>query len=113
MDSLTRTTKKYDGEDAAHPRFMTPLVRDSRNAVSGLPGVASPNTFKLYSGSDEHRYQAKYYTIKVAASQHFLILSINIKVGTLGATAGSELTTATRLTPNKLCVLPGFFIRVN
>jgi hypothetical protein len=80
MDSLTLITKKYGGEDAAHPRFTAPLVRDSRSAVSRLPGLAPTNTFDLYSGSGDHRYRLEDYTIKIAANQHFLILSINIKI---------------------------------
>jgi hypothetical protein len=39
--------------------FMAPFVRDSRSAVSGLPGAASPNTFDLYCDSDDHRCQPK------------------------------------------------------
>jgi hypothetical protein len=60
--------------------FMAPLVRDSRSAVSRLSGVASPNNFDLHS--DDCRYRTKDYVNKIAASQHFLILSINIKVTT-------------------------------
>lgn len=64
--SLTLISRKHDGEYA-------PLVRDSRSAVRRLPGVASPNNFDLYY--HDHGYQPKDYIIKIAPSQHFLILS--------------------------------------
>jgi hypothetical protein len=53
---------------------MAPLVRDSRSGGSRLPGAASPNNFYLYY--DDHGYRPKDYIIEIAASQHFLILSI-------------------------------------
>jgi hypothetical protein len=55
-------------------RSMASLVWDSRRAVSRLPGAASPNNFDLYY--DDHGYRPKDYKIKIAASQHFFILSI-------------------------------------
>jgi hypothetical protein len=84
MDLLTLITSKYDGEDAARPRFMAPLVRNLCNAFSGLPGVASPNASELSSVSDEQRYEPKDHIIKIADSQHLLIISISIKVTYLG-----------------------------
>jgi hypothetical protein len=78
MDSFTLITKKYDGENAAPPRLHGPVRR--------LPAVASRNTSDLYY--DSHRYRPEDYTIKFAASQHFLILSINVKVITRGQQLG-------------------------
>lgn len=92
--------------------FMAPLVRDLRSAVSRLPGVASPNTFDFYS-DDYLRYRHKDYIVKIVASQHFFILSINIKATTSGAIAGSALSVAANLTPVKLCLFRGFFFAVN
>lgn len=90
---------------------MAPLVRDSHSTVSRLPGIASPDTSELYYGS--HCYRPQDYIINIAASQYFLIFSINIKVTTSGATAGSALATAARPTPGKFCLFPGFFITLN
>jgi hypothetical protein len=87
--------------------FMAALVRGSRSAVSRLPGV----TFDLYSAA--RGYRPEDYIIKIATSQHFLVLSINIKVTALAAAAGSALIRAARLTPGKLCLFPGFTIAVS
>jgi hypothetical protein len=110
MDPLTLLTK-YEGEVATHPRFHVPSVRYSGNAASSLLGVPSPNNFDRYS--DDPLYRPKNYINKIAGSQHFLILSTNIKVTTSGATAGSALTRAAHHKPDKLCLFPGFFIAAN
>lgn len=90
--------------------YMAPLVRDSRSAVSRLLDFGSPNNLICCDG---HLYWPKDYIIKMAASQYFLMLSINIKVTALVTTSGSALKTAARLMPDKLCSFPGFFIAVN